>query len=147
MNHPGDTKGGSWTMNILITGNMGYVGPGGVRLLRQSQPHATIVGLDAGYFAHCLTALRVLPEYRLDWQYFADVRRATVEVLEGTDALVHLAAISNDPMGLDDPDFRSSMLMRLNALNRLREQHLLNDDLHWGEKSIRGRFEDGEQAS
>jgi nucleoside-diphosphate-sugar epimerase len=86
-------------MKILVTGNMGYVGPVAVRQLRDSYPEATIVGLDIGYFAHCLATETILPECRVDVQYFTDVRQTTREMLEGIDAIVHLAAISNDPMG------------------------------------------------
>lgn len=86
-------------MKILVTGNMGYVGPVVVRQLRQSYPQATLVGLDTGYFAHCLTNADLLPECRVDVQYFADVRRLPLTVLDGVDAIVHLAAISNDPIG------------------------------------------------
>ncbi|MCI0557382.1 MAG: SDR family oxidoreductase [Nitrososphaera sp.] len=86
-------------MKILITGNMGYIGPCVVQRLRESYPQATLVGLDTGYFAHCLTNVDVLPECRVDIQYFADVRRIPKEALCDVDAIVHLAAISNDPMG------------------------------------------------
>ncbi len=86
-------------MNILITGNMGYVGPAVLAQLRQSYPDAKLTGVDIGYFAHCLTAPPVLPECRLNTQLFMDVRDITAEMLEGVDAIVHLAAISNDPMG------------------------------------------------
>lgn len=86
-------------MKILVTGNMGYVGPVAVRQLRSSYPEAIIVGLDIGYFAHCLTTRTILPECRVDVQYFEDVRQTSKEILEGVDAIVHLAAISNDPMG------------------------------------------------
>jgi nucleoside-diphosphate-sugar epimerase len=84
---------------ILITGNMGYVGPAVARRLRASRPTATLVGLDTGYFAHLLTGADTLPECRLDVQHFADVRTVPDDVLRGVDAIVHLAAISNDPMG------------------------------------------------
>jgi nucleoside-diphosphate-sugar epimerase len=86
-------------MKILITGNTGYIGPSVLRQLRQSYPQATLIGLDKGYFAHCLTNADILPECRADLQYFADVRQFPPEVLQGVDAVVHLAAISNDPMG------------------------------------------------
>jgi len=86
-------------MRILVTGNMGYIGPFVVRQLRRSYPETAIVGLDIGYFAHCLTTEGILPECRVDLQYFVDVRRTPKELLEGVDAIVHLAAISNDPMG------------------------------------------------
>jgi nucleoside-diphosphate-sugar epimerase len=86
-------------MKILITGNMGYVGPTVLQRLRRSFPQATLIGLDNGYFAHCLTNADCLPERRADIQYFGDVRRLRPEWLRGLNAIVHLAAISNDPMG------------------------------------------------
>jgi nucleoside-diphosphate-sugar epimerase len=86
-------------MKILITGNMGYIGPCVVQRLRSSYPDATIVGLDMGYFATCLTNTEVLPESRVDLQYFADMRTFPADCLKDVDAVVHLAAISNDPMG------------------------------------------------
>ena len=86
-------------MKILITGNMGYVGPCVVRQLRTSHPNATLIGFDTGYFAHCLTNAEVLPESRLDAQYFGDIRDVSYDSLRGIDAIVHLAAISNAPMG------------------------------------------------
>lgn len=86
-------------MKILITGNMGYIGPCVVQRLRTSYPDATLVGLDMGYFATCLTNTEVLPESRVDLQYFADMRQLPADCLKNVDAVVHLAAISNDPMG------------------------------------------------
>jgi nucleoside-diphosphate-sugar epimerase len=86
-------------VRVLITGNMGYVGPGVVQQLRASYPDLWLAGLDIGYFAHVLSGAATLPEGRLDVQYFGDVRRLPAEALRGVDAVVHLAAISNDPMG------------------------------------------------
>jgi len=86
-------------VKILITGNMGYIGPCLVDQLHRSYPDASLIGYDMGYFAHCLTGAAVLPETRIDRQYFGDMRTFDPAVLEGVDAVVHLAAISNDPMG------------------------------------------------
>ncbi|MDN5203118.1 SDR family oxidoreductase [Fulvivirgaceae bacterium BMA10] len=86
-------------MKILITGNMGYVGPGVVDELRSKYPNATLIGYDMGYFAKCLTNVDILPENKLDQQYFGDIRDIKAELLDGVDAIVNLAAISNDPMG------------------------------------------------
>ncbi|MER2997769.1 NAD-dependent epimerase/dehydratase family protein [Pontibacter populi] len=86
-------------MKILITGNMGYVGPGVVSQLRATYPEATLIGYDMAYFATSLTNAPFLPESKLDQQLFGDVRTMPADVLEGMDAVVHLAAISNDPMG------------------------------------------------
>jgi len=78
---------------------MGYVGPVVIRHLRSVMPSAFIVGYDSGFFAHCLTATHEIPERLLDVQRFGDVRALTVSDLKGFDAVVHLAAVSNDPMG------------------------------------------------
>lgn len=102
-------------MKILITGNMGYVGPVVVRHLRRQFPDATLEGIDTAFFAHCLTHAQRLPESELDRQHYCDVREAPESILEGVDAVVHLAAISNDPMGkrfervTDEVNFRSSI--------------------------------------
>jgi nucleoside-diphosphate-sugar epimerase len=85
--------------HVLIAGNMGYVGPAVVRRLREAFPNARLTGLDIGYFAHCLTGAAVLPETRLDAQRYVDLRKVTLDELRGVDAVVNLAAISNDPMG------------------------------------------------
>jgi nucleoside-diphosphate-sugar epimerase len=84
---------------VLITGNMGYIGPVVVRRLRSRYPDMKLIGYDIGYFAHCLTDHRVFPECLTDLQYFDDVRNITEHHFEGVDGVVHLAAISNDPMG------------------------------------------------
>lgn len=86
-------------MRILITGNMGYVGPTLVRFLRAQFPDVELIGFDTGFFAHSLTGAQVLPETLLDRQVFGDTRDFQSELLHGVDAVVHLAAISNDPMG------------------------------------------------
>jgi nucleoside-diphosphate-sugar epimerase len=86
-------------LKILITGNMGYVGPVLVGNLRRTFPDATLVGFDSGYFAHCLTGATDLPERLLDRQVFGDVRRLPPDLLDGIDAVIILSAISNDPMG------------------------------------------------
>ena len=86
-------------MKILITGNLGYVGPGVVGQLRESYPDAELIGFDTGFFAHCLTNTPFLPETKLNNQLFGDVRNFNPEILNGVDSIVYLAAISNDPMG------------------------------------------------
>src|ERR1700761_6376141 len=86
-------------MRILITGNMGYVGSVLIRFLRESLTDAELIGFDTAYFAHSLTDAGVLPEALLDRQVFGDIREFPPELLDQIDAVVHLAAISNDPMG------------------------------------------------
>ena len=87
-------------MHVLITGNMGYVGPVLVRHLRERFPDATLSGFDAGYFSKSRTITGEPAEALLNHQHSGDVRDMPGAVFEGVDAVVHLAAISNDPMGL-----------------------------------------------
>jgi len=86
-------------MKILITGNMGYVGPAVNYQFRVSRPDAVLLGFDMGYFGNCVTTPGALPECLLDVQYFGDMRSFPADILEGVDAVIHLAGISNDPMG------------------------------------------------
>ena len=86
-------------MKILITGNMGYIGPCVVSHLRSCFIDAELIGLDVGYFAGCLTSNGIFPECRVNIQHFADVRNIPRSLLKDIDAVVHLAGISNDPMG------------------------------------------------
>jgi nucleoside-diphosphate-sugar epimerase len=86
-------------MKILIAGNLGYIGPSVTSQLRSTFPQAELIGFDIGYFAHCLTNAVLFPEVRLNQQIFGDIRMFQEKLLEGVDAIVDLAAISNDPMG------------------------------------------------
>jgi len=86
-------------MRILITGNLGYIGPILGAHLRREFPGAHLIGVDSGWFAHCLTTTGTLPELMLDEQRFGDVRALQARDFEGVDAVVQLAAVSNDPMG------------------------------------------------
>jgi nucleoside-diphosphate-sugar epimerase len=109
-------------MRILVTGNMGYVGPVVMAHLRATLPRAELVGFDAGFFADCLTTTAGLPETVLDAQHFGDVRDLPASLLRGVDAVVHLAAISNDPMGVryeaPTAEINAAASLRLAALAR-----------------------------
>jgi nucleoside-diphosphate-sugar epimerase len=84
---------------VLITGNMGYVGPGVVKQLRENYPGIYLMGFDIGYFARNLTTTGLSPESFLNVQYFGDIRNFPESILHDVDTIVHLAAISNDPIG------------------------------------------------
>jgi nucleoside-diphosphate-sugar epimerase len=86
-------------MRVLITGNMGYVGPVVVSHLRRRFPDAELIGFDTGLFGTCLTTTGRAPETLLTTQHFGDVRELPEALLRGADAVVHLAAVSNDPIG------------------------------------------------
>ncbi|MFZ5784756.1 MAG: NAD-dependent epimerase/dehydratase family protein [Pseudomonadota bacterium] len=106
-------------MKVLITGNMGYVGPVVVKHLRAVHgSRIEISGVDAGFFANCLLSpWSPTPETGLDVQYYRDVRAVPHSLLVGVDAVVHLAAISNDPMGrryesaTEDINFKASVAL------------------------------------
>src|SRR5579875_2203141 len=86
-------------MKILVVGNQGYVGPVLGRHLRATTPGLELAGFDAGYFALSLTGAAVWPELPYDRQIAGDVRDLSAATFAGFDAVVYLAAISNDPMG------------------------------------------------
>lgn len=88
-------------MKILILGNLGYIGPVLVKHLRKSFPESYLIGYDNAYFATCLLRDEILPEVKLDAQYYGDVRDFSSEFFEKEkiDVVIQLAAISNDPMG------------------------------------------------
>jgi nucleoside-diphosphate-sugar epimerase len=80
-------------MRILVTGHTGYIGSVMVPVLQAAG--MDVVGLDSGLFAGC-TFGDVPPAIpALD----IDVRDVTLADLAGCDAVVHLAALSNDPLG------------------------------------------------
>jgi nucleoside-diphosphate-sugar epimerase len=86
-------------MRVLITGALGYIGPAVIANLRKRFPESELIGLDAGFFVNCLTTRGGAPEIKLDAQRFMDVRDVSIDDLRGVDVVVHLAAISNDPLG------------------------------------------------
>ena len=84
-------------MKVLMTGHKGYIGSVMAPVFR-SAGHA-VAGLDNDLFEGCAFGGRPpeLPGRRVDLR---DVQRAH---LEGFDAVVHLAALSNDPLGNFNP--------------------------------------------
>ncbi len=85
-------------MRVLVTGNRGYIGPILVNMLLEKGYE--VVGIDADWFAECAFSeeMPAIPEIQ------KDMRDVTREDLEGIDAVMHLAAISNDPIGNLNPD-------------------------------------------
>jgi nucleoside-diphosphate-sugar epimerase len=85
-------------MKVLVTGHEGYIGAVMVRMLGEAG-HA-VVGLDTGLYAGCDFGPPPpeVPSRRMD------VRDVTPADCEGFDAVVHLAALSNDPLGDLDPE-------------------------------------------
>lgn len=69
-----------------------------------------VTGLDVGYFSSCG------PLPAIDRQIVRDVRDVSLQDLDGVDAIIHLAGLSNDPMGAFDPE----LTHQINQLATLR---------------------------
>lgn len=83
---------------ILVTGHQGYLGTVMVPILRAAGHEVT--GLDNGFFADCVLGPTPDDPPSLN----VDLRDVTVEQLRGFDAVIHLAALSNDPLGALAPE-------------------------------------------
>ena len=80
-------------MKVLVTGHLGYIGSVMVPMLRVAGHE--VVGLDNYLFQQC-----TFGEHSLDIPSFRmDIRDIESKRLEGFDAIIHLAALSNDPLG------------------------------------------------
>jgi nucleoside-diphosphate-sugar epimerase len=84
-------------MNVLVTGNLGYIGSVLVPILQKHTHQVT--GLDSGYFEECLLS-PVKQDFR---QITKDIRDIEKSDLDGIDAIIHLAGLSNDPLGELEP--------------------------------------------
>jgi nucleoside-diphosphate-sugar epimerase len=85
-------------MRVLITGHSGYIGSVLTGVLGRAGHE--VVGLDLGYFEGCDLGAgpKPIPEIAID------LRDVQAKDLEGFDAVIHLAALSNDPLGSIDAE-------------------------------------------
>ena len=97
--------GGNDPMRVLVTGHLGYIGTVLTRVLTEAGQD--VVGLDSDLYRRCTygdpAAIPDVPAIERD---IRDVRRSDVE---GLDAVVHLAALSNDPLGDLDPSITAAI--------------------------------------
>src|SRR5690349_13133891 len=84
-------------MKVLLTGHNGYIGSVMAPML-QAAGHE-VVGMDTYLFEGCTFGNEVadIPAIRVD------IRDVEVSDLKGFEAVIHLAALSNDPLGNLDP--------------------------------------------
>lgn len=85
-------------MRVLLTGHNGYIGTILTKMLIDAG--YDVFGIDSNLFKQCVFG---------EWQPLiqekqADIRDLTVADLEGFDAVLHLAGLSNDPLGNLNPD-------------------------------------------
>ncbi|RDB47616.1 NAD-dependent epimerase/dehydratase family protein [Tsukamurella tyrosinosolvens] len=85
-------------MKVLLTGSQGYLGTVMTPILRAAGHEVT--GLDSGLFADRVLGPAVADPPTLT----TDLRDVTAAELEGFDAVIHLAALSNDPLGSLAPE-------------------------------------------
>lgn len=94
-------------MKILVTGNQGYIGSVLTELLIQKGQE--VVGYDTGYYAGC----ELYPhQLKFGKQITKDIRAVSPPDLEGVEAVIHLAALSNDPLGELDPFLTEEINLR-----------------------------------
>ncbi len=93
-------------MKILVTGHLGYIGAAMVPML-QAAGHE-VIGYDADYYNTSTFG----PEFRRIPFIHKDIRDAQVSDMHGIDAVIHLAALSNDPLG----DLNRSLTFDINHL-------------------------------
>jgi nucleoside-diphosphate-sugar epimerase len=87
-------------MRIMITGHMGYIGS--VMTPAVMNAGHAVVGYDSDLFRRC--GYPVGGEIAPVPQIRKDIRDAAIEDFAGIDAVLHLAALSNDPLGDLDPE-------------------------------------------
>jgi nucleoside-diphosphate-sugar epimerase len=92
-------------MKVLVTGHLGYVGTVMVPALRAAGHDVT--GYDSDLYRHCTYdaggTIGEIPAV------IKDTRDAAPADLAGFDAVIHLAALSNDPLGNINPDLTYSI--------------------------------------
>ena len=91
-------------MRVLVTGDRGYIGS--VLCSELIKQDYEVVGIDSGYFSENLLKAT---DYSYK-QISKDIRDIKQEDLDGIDAIIHLAGLSNDPLG----EFQPSLTMDIN---------------------------------
>lgn len=94
---------------ILLTGHNGYIGS--VMAPHLAVAGHEVIGMDTGFFGEC----SLVPDLGLVGTIKKDIRDLTAADLKGFDAVIHLAALSNDPIGnlndswTEDINFKASV--------------------------------------
>lgn len=90
-------------MRVLVTGSEGYIGTILVPMLIERG--YDVVGLDTCFYSH----RHFIPGIRQHPLIKKDIRDVEPRDLEGFDSIIHLAALSNDPLGELNPDLTDAI--------------------------------------
>jgi nucleoside-diphosphate-sugar epimerase len=97
-------------MKILVTGNLGYVGTITSAYLKNQG--YDVVGLDSGFYKDCV----LVPIENEIFTNNKDIRDVEISDFIGIEAVVHLAALSNDPIG----ELDQNLTFEINYLGAVR---------------------------
>ena len=92
---------------IMVTGNLGYIGSTMVPILIQAG--YDVIGYDIGYYEDCYL---IKSGQSLKKQIRKDIRDSVPEDFSGIDCIIHLAGLSNDPLGEFDPALTEAINFR-----------------------------------
>ena len=95
---------------ILVTGNQGYIGT--VLMEELVKENFECTGLDIGYFEKCFLS-KPFCNFK---QIKKDIRNIEISDLKNIDAVIHLSALSNDPLG----EFDKSYTNQINFLSTIK---------------------------
>ena len=104
-------------MKILVTGNCGYIGTVLTRLLLEKGYEVT--GLDANFYKDCTFE----PVEETFPQISKDIRNIESSDVKGFDGIVHLAGLSNDPLG----ELAPNLTERINLEGTIRTARLAKE--------------------
>ena len=91
-------------MKILVTGNLGYIGSVLTDILTEES--VDFVGYDVGYFQNC-SLYKINNNFD---QIIKDIRDVESNDLKDIVTIIHLSALSNDPLG----EFNSRITREIN---------------------------------
>ncbi len=97
-------------MKVLVTGHLGYIGNCLVPLLIEAGHDVT--GLDTGFFKQCAFGGELISIPTIN----KDIRDVCESDLKGFESIIHLAGLSNDPLG----DLNSELTFEINHLATVR---------------------------
>jgi nucleoside-diphosphate-sugar epimerase len=89
---------------VMVTGHNGYIGTTLVPMLKETGHE--VVGVDSSLFETCCLGPPPVP---VDHEIHEDIRDLQLTDFDGVDAVIHLAALSNDPLGKLSPRVTSDI--------------------------------------